>query len=71
MTRRVFPGWEPTLKLEHDPELPESYIVFGVRTAQTEVPQLMKAHRAWMAGLREICPGLAWHWFVYRMESAQ
>jgi hypothetical protein len=69
LTRRVYPGWEPTLKLEHDPEIPEqTWIVVGIRTTEMEFPQLREAHRAWRAGLQEISPGLS-YWVVYRTDS--
>jgi hypothetical protein len=67
LTRRVFPGGEPTLQLHHDPELPETWILF-FRSDETEFTQLLKAHRAWRAGLQEVHPGLG-PWFVYRVEQ--
>jgi hypothetical protein len=68
MTRQVFPGWEPTLKLVPDPELPESYIVVGVRTAETDVPALRKLQREWIRGIAAVCPGFGGYWFRLRME---
>jgi hypothetical protein len=71
MTRQVFPGWEPTLTLVPDPELPESYIVVEVQNPETEIPKLLKAQRDWLRSVASICPGIGAYWFTIRMEQGQ
>jgi hypothetical protein len=71
MTRQVYPGWEPTLKLVPDPELPESYIVVGVYTAEREPHALLKAQRAWLKNLASICPGMGAYWFTVHPEERE
>jgi hypothetical protein len=71
MTRQIYPGSKPTLALEHDPELPESYIVVGVRSADTEVATLLKARREWLRGIASVCPGLGGYWFTIRREEGR
>ena len=68
MTRAVFPRSEPTIELEHDPELPESYLVVNVVGVGLDVPQAGKARKAWCRGLRAACPGLESHFFHLRLE---
>jgi hypothetical protein len=71
ITRQVYPGWEPTLTLVPDPELPESYIVVGIRTAEAEVAPLLKAQREWLRRVASICPGLGAYWFTIHPEPMQ
>jgi hypothetical protein len=57
MTRAVFPGCEPSVELENDRELPERYLVVNVVRVDLDVPQAVKARKAWCRGLRAACPG--------------
>jgi hypothetical protein len=72
MTRNVFPGCEPVLELEDDPELAgDRYIVVNVRGMGMDVPDAVKARKAWCAGLRSACPGQSAHVFRLRLEMPQ
>jgi hypothetical protein len=69
MTQRVFPGCEPALVLENDPELAgDRYIIVRVSDNELDVSEGLKARRAWCEGLASACPGLASYLFRLRLE---
>ncbi len=71
MTRRLFPGCEPRLKIEDDPELPERSIILHVLATGLSVPEAVKARKTWCRELRSVCPGLEAYLFCLRLEMPQ
>jgi hypothetical protein len=71
MTRRVFLGAEPGLRLEDDPEIAgDRYIVLHVSGKGLDLEQALAAKQAWYEELVASCPGLCRYVFHLRLELA-
>lgn len=65
MTERLFPG-PVGVRREHDPELPEEYVMFDVHVMGT-LDEMMVRDRQWHRELGELAPV---GWFLYGLSMA-